>query len=117
KYLAGHSDTILGIAVTRDPETAERLRFLQNAMGAVPGPFDCFLALRGLRTLHLRVQRSSESAAAIARFLAGRPDIRGVSYPGLAARTASSAANATPPVSAGPSRHRPVTPAALAWSS
>jgi cystathionine gamma-synthase len=83
KYLAGHSDTILGIAVTSDDAVAERLRFLQNAMGGVPGPLDCFLVLRGLRTLHLRVERSSSSAAAIARFLVARPDVAGVSYPGL----------------------------------
>ena len=57
KYLAGHSDTILGVAVTSDEAVAERLRFLQNAMGAVPGPLDCFLVLRGLRTLHLRMER------------------------------------------------------------
>jgi cystathionine gamma-synthase len=83
KYLAGHSDTVLGIAVTRDPAIAERLRFLQNAMGAVPGPFDCFLALRGLRTLHLRVQRHVANAGAVARFLAGRADVESVRYPGL----------------------------------
>jgi cystathionine beta-lyase/cystathionine gamma-synthase len=64
KYLAGHSDTIGGIAVTDDDEIAERLRFLQNAMGGVPGPFDCFLALRGLRTLALRMERHSRNAAA-----------------------------------------------------
>ena len=84
KYLAGHSDTILGIAVTSDDAVAERLRFLQNAMGGVPGPLDCFLVLRGLRTLHLRVERSSANATAIARFLADRPDVARVSYPGLA---------------------------------
>jgi cystathionine gamma-synthase len=83
KYLAGHSDTILGIVVTSDDAVAERLRFLQNAMGGVPGPLDCFLVLRGLRTLHLRVERSSASAAAIATFLAGRADVDTVSYPGL----------------------------------
>jgi cystathionine gamma-synthase len=83
KYLAGHSDTILGIAVTRDEAAASRLRFLQNAMGAIPGPFDCFLTLRGLRTLHLRVERHAENAAAVARFLAGRSDVDWVSYPGL----------------------------------
>ena len=59
KYLAGHSDTVLGVAVTNDDAIAERLRFLQNAMGGVPGPLDCFLVLRGLRTLHLRVERHS----------------------------------------------------------
>ena len=83
KYLAGHSDTILGIAVTSDDAVAERLRFLQNAMGGVPGPLDCFLVLRGLRTLHLRVERSSANAAVVARFLAGRPDVAQVAYPGL----------------------------------
>lgn len=83
KYLAGHSDTILGIAVTSDDAVAERLRFLQNAMGGVPGPLDCFLVLRGLRTLHLRVERSSANALAIARYLAGRSDVARVNYPGL----------------------------------
>ncbi|MEO5940546.1 MAG: PLP-dependent transferase [Candidatus Limnocylindrales bacterium] len=84
KYLGGHSDTILGIAVTRDDAIAERLHFLQNAMGGVPGPLDCFLVLRGLRTLHLRVERHVANATAIARFLAGRADIERVFYPGLA---------------------------------
>ncbi len=83
KYLAGHSDTILGVAVTSDDAVAERLQFLQNSMGAVPGPLDCFLVLRGLRTLHLRVERHSSNAAAVARFLVGRPDVARVSYPGL----------------------------------
>jgi cystathionine beta-lyase/cystathionine gamma-synthase len=83
KYLGGHSDTILGIAVTRDDAIAERLRFLQNAMGGVPGPLDCFLVLRGLRTLHLRVERHVANAAAIARFLADRDDVEQVFYPGL----------------------------------
>jgi len=84
KYLAGHSDTVLGVAVTRDPATADRLRFLQNAMGAVPGPFDCFLALRGIRTLHLRIERHVANAEKVARFLAARSDIEWLSYPGLA---------------------------------
>jgi cystathionine gamma-synthase len=84
KYLAGHSDTVLGIAVTRDAAIAERLRFLQNAMGAVPGPFDCFLVLRGLRTLHLRVARHVENAMAVAAFLAARADVEWLSHPGLA---------------------------------
>jgi len=83
KYLAGHSDTIVGVAVTSDPAAAERLRFLQNAMGAVPGPLDCFLVLRGLRTLHLRMERYGSNAAAVAQFLAGRPDVAAVRYPGL----------------------------------
>jgi cystathionine beta-lyase/cystathionine gamma-synthase len=92
KYLAGHSDTILGIAVTSDDAVAERLRFLQNAMGGVPGPLDCFLVLRGLRTLHLRVERSSANASAIARFLADRPDVAQVAYPGLDGGVAGSSA-------------------------
>ncbi len=83
KYLAGHSDTVLGVAVTRDAAVAERLRFLQNAMGGVPGPFDCFLVLRGLRTLHLRVERHVANAQRVAEFLAARDDIATVHYPGL----------------------------------
>jgi cystathionine gamma-synthase len=83
KYLAGHSDTVLGIAVTDDDEVAGRLRFLQNAMGAVPGPLDCFLVLRGLRTLHLRMARHSSNAKAVAAFLRSRPDVASVAYPGF----------------------------------
>jgi cystathionine gamma-synthase len=82
KYLAGHSDTILGVAVTSDEAVAERLRFLQNAMGAVPGPLDCFLVLRGLRTLHLRMERHGSNAKAVATFLQARPDVAAVHYPG-----------------------------------
>jgi cystathionine gamma-synthase len=84
KYLGGHSDTVLGVAVTSDDAAAVRLRFLQNAMGAVPGPFDCFLALRGLRTLALRMERHSANALAVARYLASRDDVARVAYPGLA---------------------------------
>ena len=84
KYLAGHSDTVTGVAVTNDDPVAERLRFLQNAMGGVPGPLDCFLVLRGIRTLHLRVERHAANALAVARFLAGRDDVAWLSYPGLA---------------------------------
>jgi cystathionine beta-lyase/cystathionine gamma-synthase len=84
KYLAGHSDTICGVAVTNDDAVAERLRFLQNAMGGVPGPLDCFLVLRGLRTLHLRMERHASNARAVAEFLAARDDIERVMYPGLA---------------------------------
>jgi len=83
KYLGGHSDTIVGVAVTRDDAIAERLRFLQNAMGGVPGPLDCFLVLRGLRTLHVRVERHVANATAVARFLAERDDVQRVFYPGL----------------------------------
>ncbi|HEU5204207.1 MAG TPA: PLP-dependent transferase [Candidatus Limnocylindrales bacterium] len=82
KYLAGHSDTIGGVVVTNDDALAERLRFLQNAMGGVPGPLDCFLVLRGLRTLHLRVERHSANAAEVVEFLRGRDDVERVAYPG-----------------------------------
>ncbi len=83
KYLAGHSDTILGVAVTSDDAVAERLRFLQNAMGGVPGPFDCFLVLRGLHTLHLRMERHGSNAVAVAQFLKARTDVGTVHYPGF----------------------------------
>ena len=83
KYLAGHSDTILGVAVTSDAAVADRLRFLQNAMGAVPGPLDCFLVLRGLRTLHLRMERHGTNAVAVAEWLRARSDVADVRYPGF----------------------------------
>jgi cystathionine gamma-synthase len=83
KYLGGHSDTVNGVVVTSDVEVAERLRFLQNAMGAVPGPMDCFLVLRGLRTLSLRMERHSANAQAVATFLTGRGDVEWVLFPGL----------------------------------
>lgn len=83
KYLNGHSDMIGGIAVTKDPALAERLTFLQNSVGGISGPFDSFLALRGVKTLALRMQRHSESAMTIAKFLQGRRDIERVIYPGL----------------------------------
>jgi cystathionine gamma-synthase len=83
KYLSGHSDTILGVAVTADAAIAERLRFLQNAMGAVPGPLDCFLVLRGLRTLHIRMERHGTNARAVAAFLRDRSDVALVYDPAL----------------------------------
>ena len=83
KYLAGHSDTVLGLAVTSDESIAERLGFLQNAMGAVPGPQDCFLVLRGLRTLHLRMERHTANARAICDWLRARTDVASVDYPGF----------------------------------
>ena len=82
KYLAGHSDTIGGVAVMNSDELAERLRFLQNAMGGVPGPLDSFLVLRGLRTLHLRVERHTANAEAVVMMLRERDDIERVNYPG-----------------------------------
>jgi cystathionine beta-lyase/cystathionine gamma-synthase len=83
KYLAGHSDVVLGVAVTSDDAVADRLRFLQNAMGGVPGPLDCFLVLRGLRTLHVRVERHQANARAIVEFLRSREDVADVRYPGF----------------------------------
>lgn len=83
KYLGGHSDVVGGALVTADPELHERLRFLQNAAGPVPGPFDCFLVLRGLKTLAVRMERHCENAARVAEFLAGDPRVAEVRYPGL----------------------------------
>ena len=83
KYLGGHSDVVGGCLVTSDPILHERLRFHQNATGAVPSPFDCWLLLRGLKTLALRVQRQSDSAMAIARYLEGHPAVQRVHHPGL----------------------------------
>lgn len=83
KYIAGHSDVIMGCLILNDDELDEQLRFLQNSAGAVPGPQDCFLTLRGIKTLHLRVQRSSENAAAITQMLTDHPLVDKVYYPGL----------------------------------
>jgi cystathionine gamma-synthase len=83
KYIGGHSDLIGGAVVTSDPEWIERLGFLANAVGAVPGPMDCYLGLRGLKTLALRMAKHSENAAAIAGWLAGDPRARRVYFPGL----------------------------------
>jgi cystathionine beta-lyase/cystathionine gamma-synthase len=83
KYLAGHSDTINGVLATSHDDLFERLKFLQNAVGAVPGPFDCFLVLRGLRTLQLRVERHSSNAARVADALAERRDVAFLRYPGI----------------------------------
>jgi cystathionine gamma-synthase len=83
KYLGGHSDVVGGVVVTRDPEWYERLRFVQNSVGAVPGPFDCFLVHRGLRTLHLRMEAHARSAAAVAEMLRGAPGVSDVRWPGF----------------------------------
>jgi cystathionine beta-lyase/cystathionine gamma-synthase len=83
KYLGGHSDVIGGALVGNDPEVREFLAFHQNAAGAVPGPFDCFLVLRGLKTLAVRVERHNANAAAIAEFLRGHEAVERVYYPGL----------------------------------
>jgi cystathionine gamma-lyase len=83
KYLNGHSDMLGGIAVTADPDLAERIAFLHNATGAVSGPFDSFLALRGLKTLPLRMRQTSENALAIAQWLEKHSKVTRVLYPGL----------------------------------
>jgi cystathionine gamma-lyase len=83
KYLNGHSDMIGGIAVLNDDDLATRLQFIQNAAGAVPGPFDCWLALRGTKTLHLRVAAHDANGRQIASWLANRVGVERVIYPGL----------------------------------
>jgi cystathionine gamma-synthase len=83
KYLGGHSDVIGGLVVTRSDELAEKLRFHQNAAGAVPSPFDCFLVMRGLRTLAVRMERACANALVLALWLSERPDVAAVHYPGL----------------------------------
>ncbi|KAA9354078.1 cystathionine gamma-synthase [Larkinella humicola] len=83
KYLGGHSDTVMGAIVLNDDELTKRLEFIQNACGAVPGPQDCFLVLRGIKTLHIRMQRHCENALQVARFLSQHPKVSQVNYPGL----------------------------------
>lgn len=83
KYLSGHSDTIMGLVATSNDDLAQRLAFIQNASGAVPGPQDCFLTLRGIKTLHVRMQRHCENALEVARFLSTHPKVSKVNYPGL----------------------------------
>ena len=83
KYLGGHSDVVGGAAIARSAEHHEGLRFVQNAVGAVPAPFDCFLVHRGLRTLHLRMAAHAESARAVVAMLEARDDVRDVRWPGF----------------------------------
>ncbi len=83
KYLNGHSDMVGGALIVSRPDLAERIAFLQNAAGGVPGPFDCWLALRGAKTLPLRMRAHCESALEIAQWLAARKDVQRVYYPGL----------------------------------
>ena len=83
KYLNGHSDVIGGALVMNDQELYSKLQFLQNAAGGVPGPFDCFLVLRGIKTLAVRMERHAENALKIAQFLESHPKVRKVIYPGL----------------------------------
>jgi cystathionine beta-lyase len=83
KYLGGHSDVVMGALVVRDKELADKLYFIQNASGAVCGPMDSFLVLRGIKTLHVRMQRHCENGAAIASYLASHPKIEKVYWPGF----------------------------------
>ena len=83
KYIGGHSDVVGGAIMTSDDELEKRLRFHQNAVGAVPSPFDCWLLLRGVKTLPLRVERQSENAMTVARALEHHPAVKRVHYPGL----------------------------------
>jgi cystathionine gamma-lyase len=84
KYLGGHSDVVGGALIVNDDDLHARLRFLQNAVGAVPGPMDCFLVLRGTKTLHLRMERHCANAARIAEYLEEHPAVTKVFFPGLA---------------------------------
>ena len=87
KYMAGHSDVIMGAVVCKDDALAERLAFIQNSCGAVPGPMDCFLVLRGIKTLHLRMQRHCENAQAVVKFLSQHNKVDKVYWPGLESHT------------------------------
>src|SRR5919106_3007757 len=83
KYLGGHSDVVGGFVATSDPTVAERLYFLQKSLGAVPGPFDCWLVLRGLKTLAIRMRQHSENAKRVAEYLSTHQSVESVLYPGL----------------------------------
>lgn len=83
KYLGGHSDVVLGAVIVKDPKIAEQIGFFQNAIGAIPGPQDCFLVLRGIKTLHLRVERACKNAKKIAKFLKAHPKVGNAYYPGF----------------------------------
>jgi cystathionine gamma-lyase len=84
KYLGGHSDTVMGGLIVKDDTLAEQIAFNQNATGAVPGPQDCFLVLRGIKTLHLRMERHCENALAVVKFLESHPAVDKIYFPGLA---------------------------------
>jgi cystathionine gamma-synthase len=83
KYLGGHSDLVSGVAVTSDDRLAERLGFLQNSLGAIAGPFDSWLVLRGLKTLPVRMRQHCENARSVAGFLGGHPSVQRVLFPGI----------------------------------
>ena len=83
KYMGGHSDVVMGAAICKDEKIAEQLYFLQNSCGGVPGPQDAFLVLRGIKTLHVRMQRHCENGKAIAEFLSTHSCVKNVYWPGL----------------------------------
>jgi cystathionine beta-lyase/cystathionine gamma-synthase len=83
KYMAGHSDVVMGALIVKDDELHQKLAFVQNASGATPGPMDCFLVLRGLKTLHVRMERHCKSARELANWLYRHPKVGHVYYPGL----------------------------------
>ncbi len=83
KYLGGHSDVVMGALVVNEDELAEKLKFIQNASGAIPGPQDCFLVLRGIKTLHLRMERHSQNGKTIAAYLRNHPKVEKVYWPGF----------------------------------
>jgi len=87
KYISGHSDVVMGAVITNDANLHEQLKFIQNACGATPGPQDCFLVLRGIKTLHLRMRQHCENGAKIAAFLVNHPKIDKVYWPGLPTHT------------------------------
>ena len=84
KYIGGHSDVVMGALIVKSKELADQYLYLQNACGAIPGPQDCFLTLRGIKTLHLRMDRSCQNAIEVANFLNSHPKVSKVHYPGLA---------------------------------
>ena len=95
KYLGGHSDSVGGAVVARDPALHEQVRFVQNSVGAVPGPFDCFLVHRGLRTLHLRVAAHTDNGRAVSEYLRGADGVSDVRWPGFGGMVSFRHAEAT----------------------
>jgi cystathionine gamma-lyase len=83
KYLNGHSDVVGGVVITQRDDLHQELKFMQNAVGGVPAPMDCFLVMRGLKTLHVRMERHAQNAMAVAKFLEAHPQVKKVIYPGL----------------------------------
>ena len=83
KYIGGHTDVVMGVLATNDLQIYESLKFLQNALGGVPSPFDCYTAVKGMKTLHLRMQAHSSNALRVAQFLESHPKVEKVLYPGL----------------------------------